>query len=478
MNDNVVDTPSETGAQRRTLLDVTRALTPEPRLHYINHEFEVPAGAAKVGLVLSFFKRQLAQIFISLHGPNGFRGNRMNPGGKGQITLDLWVAPDDASEGGITGPVEPGTWRVQIDIERLGEETEYRLQTYVEMGPAPEPLAWTFPSDHVVNPEPGWYRGELHAHSTESDAKYPVHTVVEAAQDVGLDFLAMTDHFTTSQWRKLAPLANDRTALLQSCELTSHQGHANLHGLTEWVDVYVDRDDWTMNQVAEAVHAQGGLFCVNHPFSGDLGWRSYEFDWDLADLMEVYHNLEGCNNAFQGVLWDHHLQLGRRLIGVGGIDSHDPFEGTHRLGQLVTWVYASELSQRGIIDGLRRGRVYLSRGPELRFTGQDAHGNQAEMWESLPAGPGQATFTVDVKTDEPLRLFIIKNGYPFRTIPIDDAGGDWQTVTFQDTTDRPAYYRVEGHAVAHNATYPGITWRDYESMRVISNPVFVGAQDG
>ena len=98
----------EDNSQRLTLLDVKRQLTPEPRVHYIYHKFEVPEGARRVGLIFSFHKERLAQLFLSLYGPEGFRGTRMNPGAKGDITLELWCAPEDASEGGITGKVEAG----------------------------------------------------------------------------------------------------------------------------------------------------------------------------------------------------------------------------------------------------------------------------------------------------------------------------------------------------------------------------------
>ncbi len=471
-------TPSEErndgAVPRKRVLDVGRHIAPEPREHYIAYPFEVPESASRVGLIFSFFKEHLAQLFISLHGPDGFRGNRMNPGAKGDVVLELWVAPDDASEGGIAGPLPAGTWTAQIDVERLGEETEYRLEAFVEFGPVPQATAWTYPADHVVREAPGWYKGELHAHSTESDGKFPVAEVVEAAINAGLDFFSLTDHFTVSQWRKLAPLVNDRLAILRSCEVTSHQGHANLQGIAEWVDVYVDRDGWSMNQVAQEVHRQGGLLCVNHPFSGDLGWRAYDFDWSQADLMEVYHNLEGANNAFQAPLWDHHLRLGRRIVGVGGIDSHNPYHGTHRLGQLVTWVYASELSEPGIIEGLRQGNVYVSRGPELRFTARSAAGASAEMWHCLPLGQGVTTFNLDVRTDEPVRVFVFKNGYPFDTLALDKGADGWQTVTFADRPSGRAYYRVELHAFFRHERYPGIEWRDFETMRAISNPIWIG----
>ena len=459
---------------RRVLLDIRRHLAPSPRVHYIDYRFDVPEGVSRIGLSFSFHKERLAQLFISLHGPEGFRGNRMNPGAKGEVVLELWVAPDDASEGGLPGPLLAGEWMARVDIEALAEETDYTLEVYAEFGPVPTPIVVPYPKDHLVKSRPGWYKGELHAHSTESDGQCPVEAVVQAAADVGLDFLSLSDHFTISQWRKMAPLVNDRLALIRSCEITSHHGHANLQGIHKWVDVYVDRSGWDMNQAAEAVHAQGGLFCVNHPFSGRLGWRAYDFDWSLADLMEIYHNLEGPNNNFQAPLWDHHLRLGRHIVGVGGVDSHHPLKGTHALGQVVTWVYAAELSEKGILEGLRRGKAYISRGPELRFTAANGAGQQADMWESLPLNSGPVTFEVQIRSELPLRLFILKNGYPFDMLTAEGIKEGWQTLTFVDEPRRPAYYRLETHTIHLSKIYRLVQWRDWTTMQVLSNPIWVG----
>lgn len=458
---------------RQTLLNVERHLAPAPRVHYIDHTFQLPAAASKVGVRFSFHKEVLAQLFISLHDPNGFRGNRMNPGARGDIVLELWVSPDDASPGALPGTLPVGEWRVQIDVERLGEELDYRLEVYVELGNVAAPVDLNYPDDHVVKSEAGWYKGELHAHSTESDGRYPVSTVIDAGINTGLDFFALTDHFTVSQWHKLAELVNDNMVLLRSCEITSHHGHANLHGIRHWVDVYVDRAGWRMEQAAEAAHEQGGLFCVNHPYSGDLGWRAYDFDWDKADLMEIYHNLEGSNNHLQLPLWDRLLHQGHRIVGVGGTDSHDPFEGTHKLGQLVTWVYADELSERGIVDGLQRGRVYVSRGPELRFWATNRSGTLAEMWESLPLNGDEVTFHAQVKAVEPLRLFVVKDGLHFTTLDVEPSADAWQSLSFTDVPTQPAFYRLELHSIYHHETYKGIQWRDFSTVRALTNPIWI-----
>jgi hypothetical protein len=472
-----MNSPTQEVPVRRVLLEVERRLMPRPRIHYIEHPFRLPEGASKVGLKFSFHKEILAQLFISLHDPNGFRGNRMKPGAKGDVVLELWVTPNDASEGGLVGALPSGWWNAKLDIEALGEETDYRLEIYAEFGQVPEPLVIDYPADHVVRPAAGWYRGELHAHSTESDGELKLEQVVQVATDIGLDFLAMSEHFTTSQWRKMAALIDKPIALLRSCEITSHHGHANMHGLQEWIDVYVDRPGWDMNQAADAVHAQGGLFCVNHAFSGYLGWRAYDFDWSKADLMEIYHNLEGPNNHFQPPLWDHHLRLGRRIVGVGGIDSHHPLEGIHALGQLFTWVYAPELSEFGILQGLRGGMVYVSRGPELRFSAVNAAGQEAEMWQSLPLGSGPVTFRVQVRSELPLRVFVLRDGYFFDMLTTEAGMRDWQTLTFADDPQRSAYYRLEVHTIRKSEFYRFVQWRDFATTQALTNPIWVGWEE-
>ncbi len=464
---------------RQVLLRVKRHLfptpsAPNPRTHYIDHPFHLPDGASKVGLELSFHKEVLAQLFVSLHDPHGFRGNRMNPGAKGDVVLQLWVAPNDGSEGGLPGALPPGEWLVRLDIEALGEETDYQLVVYAEFAEVEAAAQLIYPEDRVVKTGPGWFKGELHAHSTESDGQLPVEQVVQAALDCGLDFLALSEHFTISQWRKMAALIDQPIALLRSCEITSHHGHANLHGIRRWVDVYVDRPEWDMGLAADQVHAQGGLFCVNHPFSGNLGWRAYDFDWAKADLMEVYHNLEGPNNHFQPSLWDHHLRLRRHVVGVGGIDSHHPRQGIHALGQAVTWVQAQELSEHGILDGLRRGRAYISRGPELRFHAIAPSGQEAEMWESLPLGGGPITFHVEIKSELPLRIFILRDGYFFDMLTTPSSIPDWQSLTFVDDPRQPAFYRLEVHTILRSEVYRFVQWRDFTTIQALSNPIWVG----
>lgn len=471
-------------AQRHYLLNIDEHLFPNSTDKYIKHFVDVPDNVAKVGLVFSYHNEfsdvnpKKEVMFISLHDPKGFRGHRMNPGGRGDVTLELWATPDSSSEGAIPGELIPGKWLIQIDIRVLKGETDYQLKVYYEMAEEiPPVIDLTYPENHITKAEPGWYKGELHAHSTESDGKFPVEEVVGAAIEYGLDYLSLTDHTTSSQWHKLAKLVNNKMALIRSLEITSHVGHANLQGISKWVNVYINQPGWDVNKAAKAVHDQGGLFCVNHAFSGHLSWQDFNLDWSLVDMEEIYHNLEGANNSYQLSLWDQHLNSGYRIVGVGGIDSHNPYEGLHELGQVVTWINADELSESGIVNGLKRGQVYVSRGPELRFEGHSKSGATAKMWESLP-NDGSVKLLVDFKWESPLNLFIIKNGMIIDVLSSNAEEKDWQRLEFTDQNPQESsYYRVELHDAGVKMPYTGILWRDYSTMRVLSNPIWIGSSD-
>lgn len=454
------------------LHELRGTVSPEPRAHYIHHPIEVPAGATRVTARLRFRKERMCQLFLSLFDPAGFRGCHMQPGAQGEVDLTLAVGLDDATRGGIPGPLPAGVWTAQIDIERTAETVEYLLTVEVETGPARPAAELSYPEGYVSRAQAGWYRGELHAHSHESDGKTTVAELVAAARRLGLDYLALTDHFTTSGYRHLAELQSPELALIRSMEQTGHFGHANLHGLRRWHDVFTDgRDDWDINALAREVRAAGGLFCVNHPFSPELGWRYHTFDWDLADLIEIDHVHEGPGNLLAMGLWDEQLRQGRRIIGVSATDSHDPYAPRHRLGGVLTAIYADELSERGLLDGLRRGRVYGTRGPHLDLSARNlAGGMSAQMGETIPAGELELTVALG-RLSHPWRLFVLKNG--FGHLVTEGAAGEAATVTLRDSARPGDYYRAELHATPPYSDFPYQRWREWHTLQAFANPVFV-----
>ncbi len=479
-------------------LRLTGRVSPSPRVHYRMHTFDLAPSVTRLTVRLHFHKERLCQLFLAVFDPQEYRGTRMNPAGYGDITLELQFGEREVGPGALPGPLRPGRWRVMVDIERTTETADYVVEVVAEAetvdanvptdGRTGRAQAGT--NDTAVSARgAGWYRGELHAHSWNSDGKVPVWQVVEAARAYGLDFLALTDHFTTAGWRDLAGAGGSDLALLHGLELTGHSGHANLHGLREWVNIYADgpaldtrgrptavgpaeitdpEAHWDINAVARAAHEQGGLFCINHPFSGDLGWRYHAFDWNLADLMEVYHHLEGSHNALGLGLWDEHLRQGRRIVGVAGIDSHHPREQRHRLGQCFTYVHAPELSEAGIIAGLRAGRVYVSLGPRLDYWAEGADGVRIEMGDTARCGSPLQLHIELSDLRYPAQLYLLKNGFYHESVAV--ASGPSRTVEFADTPTTPGYYRVEVYADQPQESRP---YRQPSTLLLLSNPIFV-----
>jgi hypothetical protein len=453
------------------LLELRGQVSLQPRVHYIRHPFDVPDGVTRLRVCLRYHNPDHCHVYLSVFGPNGFRGTRMLPGAMGDLLLELDFGLGGASLGALAGSIESGRWQVQLDVEHTDDTQPYLVT--VEASREPQTVATPFvPAPANGRAGAGWYRGELHCHSNHSDGFTPVKRVVEAARKYGLDFLALTDHFTHAGWAELRALSDERLCVMPGLELTGHAGHANLHGLEEWVNTFVDdiqANSWGINDAARATRSQGGLFCVNHPFALILGWAYQELDWSLVDALEVYHHLEGPNNTAQLTFWDGLLRAGRRITGVAGTDSHDAFKGRHRLGQVCTVVQADALSPQGILEGVRRGRTYISLGPELRFTAQ-TDGHNAGMGDSLPSSqPVRLEIGVS-KLERPARVLVMKNGLYFahRDVPASEAG---LSLSVHDDQPAPGYYRVE--VFARDAQPASFTGREWQNTLVLSNPIFV-----
>jgi hypothetical protein len=441
---------------------------------YMDVFFIIPKNAAKVGVRSSHARvESFPWIYISIFDPITFRGSQLRYLREGVVKYDLWVTQTDASFGCIPGTIPDGEWRVQLDITQLRGPEDVFIEVYYETNPQTGRQLSPFFDERVINKKPGWFKGELHSHTRESDGVLTVNELIDNANSSGLDFFAITDHFTISQWWKVDQSNLPDMVLLNSSEITSQSGHANVHGIKEWVDVYIDRDDWDPNSAADQAHQQGGLFCINHVMSSLLAWRHYDFDWENADLMEIFHSLEGPNNMPQISFWDALLREGHRIIGVAGTDCHNPENKIEKLGKVVTWVHAEELSQRGIIDGLKKGNVYVSHGPKMDFSVSNTSGEIAGMGASIQSDKRPLKLTISVESNNALRATVIKNGMFFNAKSIESGKGETQIIEFIDAKPMPGYYRVELHEILANPAYRGIEWRDFTTIQVISNPVWV-----
>lgn len=415
---------------------------------HIPHTFEVPEGCTRLFIRFHFMPPRVGDyrnmLTLTLFDPQGFRGAGHRHGNTHEVELTARTA----TRGYRPGPLPAGEWTVQIDTHMIlprpdqSPDCPYSITVEAEAGEpsarmpaAPDVVRF----DYVTNPAPGWYRGDLHAHTLHSDAAWDVPDLAAAARQQGLDFVTLTDHNTTTPLAEFAALAGPDLLTMGGMELTTFWGHAVCLGTTGWIDWRVDMRGEAMNRIAEEQYAAGNLFVIAHPQDeGDpictgCRWVYPQMRPGVARFVEVWNGRWGGtdprekNEGSLG-LWYDWLNQGRRLVATAGSDAHGPAHYGEGVGFNV--VYAPELSQQGILEGLRRGCSYLSAGPTLAFHAQtedaetevraemgevlalaeEAGGNRVALhaaWEDAPAGA---------------RLRLIRNGVVEDELAIEPVG--------------------------------------------------------
>ncbi len=105
----------------------------------------------------------------------------------------------------------------------------------------------------------------------------------------------------------------------------------------------------------------------------------------------------GADSPAGGIrLWDDLLKQGFHITAVGGSDNHDATDRTGAkqspIGTPTTVVYAEELSTRGIIDGVKSGRVFVdAAGLPGAVVDMEAHAGSRTVWMGgqLQLGAGE-----------------------------------------------------------------------------------------
>lgn len=463
------------------LLDVADVLRGPVPGEYLDRVVAVPAGTGELRVELDYDKvTDRFQLYAALIDPDGvFRGHVQCPGGPGPRELRFVVGERTASPGAIAGPIPAGEWTLRIDLDRFREDGPYALRLIAvpgapEASAPPEGSAPTAPSATSSRPDGtraaagrSWLRGELHCHSVHSDGRDEVAAIVAEAGTGGLDFLALSDHFTWSHWGPLAEAAAAAGGpiVLPSIEVTTHRGHGNAHGLREWVDVYVDGPERGAGELVREVHAQGGLFGVNHPFSGQQAWRRADVPWAEVDLLEVVNQGQDANNDAAIGLWDRLLAEGHDLAPVAGTDCHELGDPAQRLGQVVTAVRVAERSAEGLLDGLRRAATVVTRGAELDLRLR-SDGREAGLGEHLELGAGPVELEIDFRIDVPCALFVIRDGLMWFQGDVEP--GD-SRLALVDDDPVAAAYRVELHRRSDDPRHWASAWRSHESFEALTS---------
>ncbi len=337
--------------------------------------FDVPPNAAGVTVTLGY-DRARGVIDLGLVDATRFRGwsggvrvTRIGGAGRGRSRLssrrpahrdmvgDAWPASDPADGLGFDVTVEVGPVTHEPPAPPL---------------PRPErPPRRDVPAGHGRR----WLTGDLHAHTVHSDGALTIDGLASLARTRGLDFLAVTDHNTTSHHPALAE-ASGRLGivLVPGQEVTTDEGHANCFGDTGWIDFRMPSDAWLASAEAGA-----GLLSINHPLDGDCRWRRPMSR--RPQLAEVWHS-SWDRGALLPLAWWAGWGAGR---AIGGSDFHRV--GNDGLpGQPTTWVEAEDEDILGALGP--------AGSPSPRpHQGLCSSGTTAICWPSKPPAPSCAALT-------------------------------------------------------------------------------------
>lgn len=456
--------------------------------------FSVPAGTGRITVKFDYSGHDTdhTTIDLGLLGPDGFHGQDGFRGWTGGSKRLFTVATSDATPSFLPGPIRPGRWRLLLGIPNIRKDSHATYTAEIWFN-RPDDPAW---EPAVLNPplrdQPGWYRGDLHMHDAHSDGSCPSQSgkrvpcplflTVQAAVKRGLDFIAITDHNTTSQldaMRELQPYY-DRLLLIPGRELTTFTGHAGLLGTAAPVDFRVDGKHvkgWTA--LAKQVAPLHGLLSINHPIrpSGEVcmgcGWTAQPpIDMARVQAIEIVNGIDA-GTPFSGVpFWEQQLARGYRITGIGGSDNHNATQdtvglGSNPVGHPITVVHAQALSMRAILDGVRAGHVFVdtegSRDRLLEMSAQSGD-RHAAMGDAIDAAAG-ASVHVDIHVAHAAgaKLVVFLDGKPY--VPsVDTAlGSADQHVGFDWRSDGKRHWlRAEVRSAA------GVPL-------LIGNPIYVNA---
>ncbi|GGY24569.1 CehA/McbA family metallohydrolase [Pseudoduganella albidiflava] len=457
----------EQAAAQSTDLVLHGRLTGTDHQTYREVPFAVPPGVDRVTVTFDYTGReQRSVIDLGLIGPDG-----MPRGWSGGNKRTFTVGTVDATPSYLAVPALAGQWALLLGIPnmRANATADYTATVTFSRGQASD--------DAALATGARWYRGDLHSHTGHSDGSCrnrggsasvpcPPFVLAQAAAARRLDFLAVTEHNTVSHAQALGELQPyfDTLLLMPGREITTFHGHANLFGTLAPLDF---RRGW--DTVLKDAQALRGLVSINHPVRPS-GEDCMGCGWDTRTDMALVQAIEAVNGKDAGTrwsgipFWEAQLDRGYRITAIGGSDSHRPDESPP--GIPATVVHAAALSQSAILDGIRKGHVFvdIEGSPDrLLDVRAEANGNTAMMGDALDAPAGTAVrFRVRTAGVAGARLRIVDNGREITPLA-DPTVRDVDSVFTLAGDGRPHWVRVDVIAAAGH-------------LLLLGNPVYLNAR--
>src|SRR5688572_27374348 len=261
----------------RTTSHLSGDITPaEAAAHpYLYLPLDVPSGCSRIDVSYHWHAPGAADNGTIDIGIFDTRGIEPFTGGfrgwSGSARRTFFLARDAATPGYMPGPLPAGTWSIILGAYEVPEPgVQWFVTAELETSSLIPDSPMTRLSDSGVaglgrhgGDTLRWYRGDLHTHTVHSDGDNTIPEMAEEAARLGLDFMAITDHNTTTHHAEIDsrdwPLL-----LLPGEEVTMYWGHCNVWGLREWVDFRFTTDA-EVHRLLRWVDERRAPISINHP---------------------------------------------------------------------------------------------------------------------------------------------------------------------------------------------------------------------
>ena len=290
-----------------------------------------------------------------------------------------------------------------------------------------------------------WLKGNLHAHTTESDGAVSPERRAAEYREQGYDFLCLSDHHRVTRVNRVP--VPDGLTLIQGAELHPDNpfGGLQYHLLAYNMTDDLDAERMPPQHVIDAVREQGGSVWLAHPH-----WISINVRRDVLPLtglagIEVFNTIcHRMGRGESGQIWDDWLDHASTLLpAIANDDCHGPSAQREDRFQGWTMVRAAECTPQAIVAALERGASYCTTGPEIR---------SLHVERSAGSEAAKRPFRLEVSCSEALRVAAIcsSGGADYPAGPLDPAhpfeqatlplpAADWVRVEVIDAHGRKAW---------------------------------------
>ncbi len=217
--------------------------------------------------------------------------------------------------------------------------------------------------------------------------------------------------------------------------------------------------------IFQAAHQEGGIGGYVHPWSGDpekagySGARGFAVDLALGsfEYLEVLTRSGHFTNTSK--VWHRALNCGFKITASAGEDSILGMHATPILGQSRVYVYVGpELTWDAWVDGIRRGRTFVTNGTLVDFkVNEEIPGGEIHLPSAGGAVEVRARFDSIVPVD---RVELYSNGAVIETLQSPGRHGELRKhvpvtrsgwLTLRAISDRPQHPVNDAYAVAETS---------------------------